>query len=106
MHRHLRSKQPRFQPDISDVNFQRAAECLKALNYEGPLSLAWDDTDLEKALSVWQESKEAWLVIGGTGGALRVQSEAEIDAIMDQAKLEKADKVWLPYGLETRYITN
>lgn len=89
----MRSKDSRFQPDFADANFERAADCVKALNYTGPFSLAWDDTDIDKALSIWQETKKTWLIIGGVDGAIRVQSEAEIDSIFEKARLEKADKV-------------
>lgn len=91
--RKLRAKSSRFQPDFADVNFKNAAECIKELNFDGPTSVAWDDTDLEKARSIWQETKDAWLVIGGANGSIRVQSEEEIDAIFEQAGLENADKV-------------
>ncbi|KAH7929600.1 hypothetical protein BV22DRAFT_1029216 [Leucogyrophana mollusca] len=93
----LRAKQPRFQPGICKTNVEQAAESLRRLEYAGPLSLAWDDTDLEKALSVWQESKSAWAILGAVKGPIPVTSIDEVDKVFEEAQLEKAEKlrIWV-----------
>ncbi|KAJ6585790.1 hypothetical protein B0H19DRAFT_926943 [Mycena capillaripes] len=92
-----RAKLPRFQPDISAFNVATASEILKKLKYEGPLGLSWDDTALETCISVYQESKEVCLILGGADGAIRVTDNDDLDALFENAKLNKADKlrVWL-----------
>ncbi|KAJ6609212.1 hypothetical protein B0H10DRAFT_2226075 [Mycena sp. CBHHK59/15] len=76
-----RAKLPRFQPDLSAFNVATAADIIKKLKYEGPVSLLWDDTALEACISVYQESKE----------------NDDLDALFEAATLKKADKlrVWL-----------
>ncbi|KAI0054490.1 hypothetical protein BV25DRAFT_1922630 [Artomyces pyxidatus] len=95
--RERRSKMPRFQPGFSQENIKLAATTLLTLAYKGPLSLSWDDTDLEKALSIWRESQGVWAVIGVASGPIRVTSEDEVEAVLTQASLEKADKlrIWV-----------
>ncbi|KAJ6631075.1 hypothetical protein B0H10DRAFT_2159919 [Mycena sp. CBHHK59/15] len=66
----VRSKLPRFRPDISALNVAMVADVLKKLNYTGPLVLSWDDTALEAALSIYQESKDVCLILGGVDGVI------------------------------------
>ncbi|KAH7924394.1 hypothetical protein BV22DRAFT_1195934 [Leucogyrophana mollusca] len=91
----LRAKQPRFQPGFSQRNIIEAAASLRRLKYSGPLALSWDDTDLEKALAVWQESKDVWTILGSTEGPVRVQSLDEVDKVFEGLKLAKAEKLRL-----------
>lgn len=70
-----------------------AVEVLKKYQYTGPLAISWDDTELEPAISIFQESKNACLIIGSTDGVLRVESQDEIDRVFEQAQLNKASKV-------------
>ncbi|KAJ7745879.1 hypothetical protein DFH07DRAFT_924502 [Mycena maculata] len=92
-----RAKLPRFQPDLSAYNVATASETLKKLKYNGPLALSWDDTALEACISIYQESKEICLIIGGTDGAIRVTKDDDLDALFKSATLKKADKlrVWM-----------
>ncbi|KAH7918146.1 hypothetical protein BV22DRAFT_1108436 [Leucogyrophana mollusca] len=89
----LRARQPRFQPGISNVNIDWATKTLRELPYSGPLSLAWDNTDLEKALSVWQQSESAWAILGSVQGPIHVNTVDEVDKAFEEAQLEKAEKV-------------
>ncbi|KAJ6576331.1 hypothetical protein B0H10DRAFT_2236446 [Mycena sp. CBHHK59/15] len=91
--REKRAKMPKFLPDISAVNVARASEVLKKLDYSGPLSLAWDDTALEAALSVHQQSKDVCLILGSVDGAITVAENDDLDALFAKAQLRKADKL-------------
>lgn len=84
---------PRFEAGISSKNIAVAADTLKKLDYHGPLALSWDDTDLEQSLSVWDEGKDIWVLLGGTDGPIRVSSASAVDALFDDPTLKKADKV-------------
>jgi hypothetical protein len=96
-YRELRAKLPRFDPGVSIKNVQNAVSVLEKLNYNGPLALGWDDTDLEPALSTWQavsdKGSDTWVVLGSSQGPIRVTSAAEVDAVFDNIKIRKADKV-------------
>jgi len=85
---------PKFRPGLSA---SLAASVLKKYNYSGPVSLSWDDTDLEPAISVFQESKDICVVIGSTDGELRVESYDEIESVIKKARLYPAQKVWSIY---------
>ncbi|KAA1468573.1 hypothetical protein DENSPDRAFT_814932 [Dentipellis sp. KUC8613] len=95
--RHLQTKQPRFEPDIAAGNITRAVKILRDLKYSGPLGLSWDDTDLEKALTIRQEASNVWLLLGASRGTIRVTSVEDVESILGDAKLEKADKlrIWV-----------
>ncbi|VDB87010.1 unnamed protein product [Peniophora sp. CBMAI 1063] len=88
-----RAKQPRFAAGFSAANVQRVVETLQRLSYNGPLALAWDDTDLEKALSVWQSSKDAWTIIGAVQGSVVVKSVQDVDAFFADQQIERASKL-------------
>ncbi|KAJ6521817.1 hypothetical protein DFH09DRAFT_1424506 [Mycena vulgaris] len=94
-----RAKMPRFQPDLSASNVAAAADILKKLKYDGPVALSWDDTALEACISVYQESKEVCLILGGVdaSGAIRGTKGDDLDALFEAATLKKADKlrVWM-----------
>ncbi|KAJ6524888.1 hypothetical protein DFH09DRAFT_1372073 [Mycena vulgaris] len=95
--RQVRAKLPRFGPGILGTNVARAVDILIKLEYSGPLSLSCDDTALEPAISVFQETKTTCLVLGGIDGPITVTDEDDIDAVLKAAQLKKADKlrVWL-----------
>lgn len=59
---------PRFQPGLSAHNIELAKALLKKYDYSGPLALSWDDTALEPAISISQETKGAWVVIESVEG--------------------------------------
>jgi hypothetical protein len=61
---------PRFEGGISLKNVVMAAEILKKLDFHGPLALSWDDTNLERSLSVWDEGGDVWVVLGGSDGPI------------------------------------
>ncbi|KAJ6504529.1 hypothetical protein DFH09DRAFT_943717 [Mycena vulgaris] len=95
-----RAKLPRFQPDLSAFNVATAAEIIQKLKYDGPVALSWDDTSLEACISVYQESKDVCLILGGADGAIRVtEGDAgdDFDALFESANRKKADKlrVWM-----------
>lgn len=89
----MRAKLPKFGPGISGANVARAAGILIKLEYAGPLGLSCDDTALEAAISVYQETKNTCLVLGGVDGAIRVTEDDDLDAVLKAAQLKKADKV-------------
>ncbi|KAI0067574.1 hypothetical protein BV25DRAFT_1876116 [Artomyces pyxidatus] len=88
-----RSHTPKFQAGISRTNIQRVAERLMLLDYRGPIALSWDDTDLEKALSVWQSAKSQWTVVGATQGVFTVKSLDEVDLLFENLQLDRAEKL-------------
>lgn len=64
------------------------------LRYDGPLALSWDDTALEPAISVWEESKAgACMILGSAAGVEEVSSAALFDEAFEKASEMKADKV-------------
>lgn len=92
--RKLRSRLPRFQPGISPTNVALASAVLDKLDYRGPLVLAWDDTALKPAISVWEDAAtKACSILGSTHGVIQVASAEEFDALFRKAKESKATKV-------------
>ncbi|KAI0682050.1 hypothetical protein BC835DRAFT_1311693, partial [Cytidiella melzeri] len=93
--RQLRAKAPRFKPGISQANVAAAKAIINKLHYHGPVSLSWDDTALELALSIYQESKDGTcLILGGATGATQVESETELERVFADTCISKADKVF------------
>ncbi|TFY76153.1 hypothetical protein EWM64_g7859 [Hericium alpestre] len=88
----LRAKQPRFEPGISTSNIKRAVDNIQELGYEGPLVFSWDDTDLEKALTVFQAPEDQWLILGAIQGVISVSNVEGIDEALGEARLDMADK--------------
>jgi len=66
---------------------------LEKYEYCGPLALSWDDTELEPAISVFQQSKDVCVVIGSVDGELLVKSYEDIERVLENAQLNKAEKV-------------
>ena len=95
--RSIRAKMPKFRPGLSAHNISLAAAILKKYDYSGSIALSWDDTDLEPAISVFQESKDICVVIGSTDGELRVESYDEIEGVLERARLYPAQKVGSNY---------
>ncbi|KAH9945584.1 hypothetical protein B0H21DRAFT_709290 [Amylocystis lapponica] len=88
-----RARLPRFQPGISETNLGLACAVLLKLGYRGPLALSWDDTALEPAISVWQQSKDsACAILGSINGVIQVDEGDNLDSVFEQAKLAKAEK--------------
>lgn len=81
--RQMRARSPRFRPDIDVLNFQRAKEMLGVYGYSGPVSLAWDDTELEPVLSTFVDG-ETVFVVGGPDGSLAFKSEVDFDAWIEK----------------------
>ncbi|KDR66292.1 hypothetical protein GALMADRAFT_283972, partial [Galerina marginata CBS 339.88] len=95
--RQMRARLPRFRPDINVANVEMARLALEKYGYSGPVALSWDDTELEPAISVYQDGKDSVLVIGGVDGPIKVQSLTEYDVMVEKTKIIEADKlrVWL-----------
>ncbi|KAJ7709362.1 hypothetical protein B0H16DRAFT_1821435 [Mycena metata] len=93
----VRAKLPKFAPGIVASNITRVVDVLVKLEYAGPLGLSCDDTALEQAISVYQETKNTCLILGSTDGVIRVTDDDNIDALLAAAQLKKADKlrVWV-----------
>lgn len=85
---------PRFEASFSKHNVECVVKTLNRLQYHGPIGLAWDDTDLEKALSVWQVSRDSWSILGAANGVLKFNTLDEVDAAFEDGSIEKADKVF------------
>ena len=69
------------------------AKTISRLQYNGPLALSCDDTDLEKALATWQDGDDAWLLLGTAKGTVRVTSVEEIESAL-QGEIKMAEKVY------------
>jgi len=95
---------PRFQPGLSAENIALAATLLEKYEYHGPLTLSWDDTELEPAISVFQKSRDVCIVIGSVDGELLVQSYEDIERVLQNAQLNKAEKVSQLFFLWQRLI--
>ncbi|KAF6742097.1 hypothetical protein DFP72DRAFT_1109656 [Ephemerocybe angulata] len=95
--RKLRAKRGKFQPGFSPLNIAAAAKTLADYDYHGPLALSWDDTELEPAISIFQESRDVCLVIGAAQGVIRVDTGDDLDKVFEQAQLDQATKLrlWL-----------
>ncbi|KAJ7032518.1 hypothetical protein C8F04DRAFT_958759 [Mycena alexandri] len=95
--RQVRAKLPKFAPGIVASNITRVVDVLVKLEYGGPLGLSCDDTALEQAISVYQETKNTCLILGSIDGVIRVNDDDDIDALLAEAQLKKADKlrVWV-----------
>lgn len=92
--RQMRARSPRFQPGFSALNIAAAKAVITKFNYHGPLTLSWDDTALEEAIAIWQESKSsACVIVGGANGTIEVPSEDEFDVLFAEASKTKAKKV-------------
>ncbi|KAJ7736423.1 hypothetical protein B0H16DRAFT_1730764 [Mycena metata] len=91
--RQKRAKLPKFEPDISPLNVQRARNDLDKLQYKGPIALSWDDTSLEASLAVFQKSKDVCVILGAAGGAIHVTEKDDLEALFAAAQLRKADKL-------------
>jgi hypothetical protein len=63
------------------------------LDYHGPLALSWDDTDLEKALCVYEKSKGFFSVIGNIGDPIIVAPTDDLESVFENANIAKANKV-------------
>ncbi|KAJ3922790.1 hypothetical protein F5877DRAFT_32910, partial [Lentinula edodes] len=61
--KHLQSKNGRYQPGIVGVNFDKLAEKLQKIGYDGPLALAVDDTKLVPALRAYKDGN-VWKMAG------------------------------------------
>ncbi|KAF7967550.1 hypothetical protein HWV62_33948 [Athelia sp. TMB] len=93
--RHLRSRAPKFALGFNVANIDAVVKIIHDLQYHGPVTLSYDDTELEKALSVYEVSKEFLQVVGNVGEPLRVDREDDIDTLF--TTVEKASKlcVWV-----------
>ncbi|KAH9933100.1 hypothetical protein B0H21DRAFT_835847 [Amylocystis lapponica] len=94
--RQRRARLPCFQPGISETNLGLACALLLKLDYHGPVAMSWDDTALEPAISIWQQSKDsACAILGSADGIIEVTEQDNLDAVFEDPKLAKADKLRL-----------
>ncbi|KAH9935430.1 uncharacterized protein B0H18DRAFT_1082220 [Fomitopsis serialis] len=94
--RRWRTKLSGFLPGFVASNIDTAASVLQQLDYHGPVALAWDDTLMEAALSIWQESKDSTcLILGAASGIIEVSESDDLDEVFERAKLDRADKLRL-----------
>ncbi|KAF9522037.1 hypothetical protein CPB83DRAFT_899987 [Crepidotus variabilis] len=73
------------------------ADCLHCHHLPPQETLDLNNTALESALAVFQESKDTCLIIGAEDGEIRVGSYDDIEVVLADASLKKADKlrIWL-----------
>ena len=67
---------------------------LQTLNYDGPVGLSCDDTKLFATYRLYWDSKEnAYFLIGGVDGPIRVADPDNIKQVIQDVKAQKATKV-------------
>ena len=91
--RRVRSRAPKFSPGIVAANIDAAVRVLQDLNYHGPVTLSYDDTELEKALSVYEDSNGSLQVVGGANGPITVNRDDDLDVVFSNPNIIKASKV-------------
>ena len=91
--RKTRARAPTFRPGISPVNINTIVDTLAKLKYTGPLALAWDDTSIEKVISICKESPDTYAILGSGCGVFHISDEADLDELFESAQLNVADKV-------------
>lgn len=89
-----RAKKPRFQPGIVDANFDAALEWLNEIGYDGPLSLAADDTKMTRALQSYCDGGE-WRLAGMHGCVKVFTSYEQLTEMCQFEETMLADKVYL-----------
>lgn len=64
------------------------------LNYDGPLGLSCDDTQLLAALRPYYDSKTGkHYVLGGTDGPMLLAEPDKFQEVLKEGQIEKASKV-------------
>lgn len=92
----MRARSPRFQPGFSALNIASAKAVLTRLDYHGPLTLSWDDMELEPAVALWQETKSsACVIVGGANGVIEVTANEDFEKVFEEVSSNKAKKVCL-----------
>ncbi|KAJ7575239.1 hypothetical protein C8J56DRAFT_801931 [Mycena floridula] len=90
------ARQPKLPLTICPETFQRVREHLNALDYSGPVALSCDNTKLFPDLHLyWDESKEAYFLLGGTEGPILVPDPDQVQELMDDPDVVKGAKVQL-----------
>lgn len=87
------SRLPGFEPGLSAANVAAALAVLRHYGYTGPLALSCDDTNLEPALSIFQQSKDAYMIVGGIGDPIKVMKKDDLDEVFERAQSVKGSKV-------------
>lgn len=87
--------QPHFPIGITDNTFENVIGHLKVLNYEGPLALSCDDTQLLLALRPYYDVKKGQHFLLGIDGEPMLLAEPEkFEEIVQEGRIEKATKVY------------
>lgn len=88
------AKEERFTMGISDRTFELASQYLERIGYTGTAGLSCDDSKARKALRPMFDKKEdAWFLIGGVDGPVRVVDPDNMRAILDENIDKTASKV-------------
>lgn len=91
-----RTRQPRFPIGITDDTFENVIGHLKVLNYEGPLALSCDDTQLLPALRPYYDVKKGQHFLLGTDSEPMLLAEPEkFEEIVREGQITKATKVYI-----------
>jgi hypothetical protein len=95
-----RARQPKFPIGIQDRTFDLVIDHLKKLAYNGPLSLACDDTKLLPAFRPYLDKKTGHhFILGSTKEPLLVANPEELTAAIEKGEIEKAPKVLIQLSL-------
>ncbi len=80
--------------EICDRTFELAESHLKKLNYNGPVGLSCDDTQLFSTLKLyWSKTDDCHYLIGATDGPIRVLDPDHMKEVLADAQKKKAPKV-------------
>lgn len=103
--RRTQNSVPQFPLTVCEQTFLTVANYLQTVRYSGPVALSCDDTNLHAAFrTYWDASKQIHVLVGGIDEPRTVANPDELQALLEDAKSEKATKVLIPYA--RRCMTN
>lgn len=92
---------PQFAPGISPINIALAKSILASYDYDGPVSLAWDDTAMEPALQAYKDRDDCWWIIGGHSEPISVPSHEALEEVFKNANITPGKLVSIPTSLDS-----
>ncbi|PSR85651.1 hypothetical protein PHLCEN_2v5380 [Hermanssonia centrifuga] len=92
----MEGKAPKFPMSICNRSFELIVGQLKALTYDGPVALSWDDTKLLPAWRFyWDTQQQTHFLVGAVNGPIRVADPEAARAIMTDTSYILGSKVRL-----------
>lgn len=80
--------------NICDRTFELVLDHLNSLDYNGPVGLSCDDTELFSTFRLyWDDKEDLYVLVGGINGPLHVADPDSVQKVIDQANAKKATKV-------------